>query len=82
MTIQIHMCYLLKMRNKKNLIFIYLETLRNELYVKYKIRSIKLLLNEVNTKLPKDEEGNLTKDINKISLVYKDYQNEDSWKAH
>ena len=48
----------------------------------------KLLLNEVNTKLTKDEEGNLTKDGNKISLVYfnsidkKDYQNEDSWKAH
>ena len=66
----------------------HLENLRNELYDKYKIRSIKLLLNEVNTKLTKDEEGNLTKDGNKISLVYfnsidkKDYQNEDSWKAH
>ena len=66
----------------------HLENLRNELYDKHKIRSIKLLLNEVNTKLTKDEEGNLTKDGNKISLVYfnsidkKDYQNEDSWKAH
>ena len=53
----------------------HLENLRNELYDK-------------NTKLTKDEEGNLTKDGNKISLVYfnsidkKDYQNEDSWKAH
>jgi hypothetical protein len=75
------------MRNKKKFDF-HLENLRNELYDKYKIRSIKLLLNEVNTKLTKDEEGNLTKDGNKISLVYfnsidkKDYQNEDSWKAH
>ena len=64
-----------------------LERLRNELYDKHKIRSFKLLLSEVNTKLTKDEEGNLLKDDNKISLVYfnsidkKDYQNEDAWKA-
>ena len=66
----------------------HLENLRNELYDKYKIRSIKLLLNEINTKITKDEEGNLIKDGNKISLVYfnsidkKDYQDEDSLKAH
>ena len=40
----------------------HLENLRNELYDKHKIRSIKLLLNEVNSKITKDEEGNLTKD--------------------
>jgi hypothetical protein len=66
----------------------HLENLRNELYDKYKIRSIKLLLNEINTKITKDEEGNLSKDGNKISLVYfnsidkKDYQDEDALKAH
>ena len=65
----------------------HLENLRNELYDKHKIRSIKLLLNEVNSKITKDEEGNLTKDGNKISLVYfnsidkKDYQDDDAWKA-
>ena len=47
----------------------HLENLRNELYDKHKIRSIKLLLNEVNSKITKDEEGNLTKDGYKISLV-------------
>ena len=36
----------------------HLENLRNELYDKHKIRSIKLLLNEVNSKITKDEEGN------------------------
>ena len=66
----------------------HLENLRNELYDKYKIRSIKLLLSEINTKITKDEEGNLSKDGNKISLVYfnsidkKDYQDEDALKAH
>jgi len=65
----------------------HLENLRNELYDKHKIRSIKLLLNEVNSKITKDEEGNLTKDGYKISLVYfnsidkKDYQDDDAWKA-
>ena len=65
----------------------HLENLRNELYDKHKIRSIKLLLNEVNSKITKDEEGNLTKDGNKISLVYfnsidkKDYQDDDAWKS-
>ena len=64
-----------------------LENLRNELFDKHEIRSFKLLLNEVNNKITKDEEGNLLKDGNKISLVYfnsiekKDYQNEEAFKA-
>jgi len=64
-----------------------LENLRNELYDKHKIKSTKLSLNEVNTKITKDEESNLILDGNKISLVYfaseekDDYENEDSWKA-
>ena len=59
----------------------------NELYDKHKIKSTKLSLNEVNTKITKDEESNLVLDGNKISLVYfaseekDDYENEDSWKA-
>ena len=48
----------------------HLENLRNELFNKHQIRSYKLLLNEVNAKITKDEEGNLLKDGNKISLVY------------
>ena len=65
----------------------HLENLRNELFDKHEIRSFKLLLNEVNNKITKDEEGNLLKDGNKISLVYfnsiekKDYQNEEAFKA-
>ena len=65
----------------------HLQNLRNELYDKHEIKSFKLLLNEVNTKITKDEEGNLLKDGNKISLVYfnsidkKDYQNEEAFKA-
>ena len=65
----------------------HLENLRNELFNKYQIRSYKLLLNEVNTKITKDEEGNLLKDGNKISLVYfnsmdkNDFKDEDSYKA-
>ena len=65
----------------------HLENLRNELYDKHKIRSFKLLLNDINTKITKDEEGNLLKDGNKISLVYfnslnkNDFKNEDSYKA-
>ncbi len=53
----------------------------------HEIRSYKLLLNEVNTKITKDEKGNLLKDGNKISLVYfnsmdKNYfKDEDSYKA-
>ena len=64
-----------------------LENLRNELFDKHEIRSFKLLLNEVNNKITKDEEGNLLKDGNKISLVYfnsiekKDYRNEEAFKA-
>ena len=64
-----------------------LENLRNELYDKYDIKSTKLSLNEVNTKITKDEESNLILDGNKISLIYftsenkDDYQDEDSWKA-
>ena len=64
-----------------------LEYLRNELYDKHEIKSIKLTLNEVNTKITKDEESNLILDGNKISLVYftseekDDYQDDDSWKA-
>ena len=65
----------------------HLENLRNELYDKHEIRSFKILLNEVNSKITKDEEGNLLKDGNKISLVYfnsidkKDYKNEEAFKA-
>jgi len=65
----------------------HLENLRNELFNKHQIRSYKLLLNEVNTKITKDEEGNLLKDGNKISLVYfnsmdkNDFKDEDSYKA-
>ena len=65
----------------------HLENLRNELYNKHEIRSCKLLLNEVNTKITKDEEGNLLKDGNKISLVYfnsfdkNDFKDEESYKA-
>ena len=65
----------------------HLQNIRNELYDKHEIKSFKLLLNEVNTKITKDEEGNLLKDGNKISLVYfnsidkKDYQNEEAFKA-
>ena len=65
----------------------HLENLRNELYNKHEIRSCKLLLNEVNTKINKDEEGNLLKDGNKISLVYfnsfdkNDFKDEESYKA-
>jgi len=65
----------------------HLENLRNELYDKHKIRSFKLLLNEVNNKITKDEEGNLSKDGNKISLVYynsfdkNDFKDDDSYKA-
>ena len=65
----------------------HLENLRNELFNKHEIRSYKLLLNEVNTKITKDEEGNLLKDGNKISLVYfnsmdkNDFKDEDSYKA-
>jgi len=65
----------------------HLQNLRNELYDKHEIKSFKLLLNEVNSKITKDEEGNLLKDGNKISLVYfnsndkKDYQNEEAFKA-
>ena len=65
----------------------HLENLRNELYDKHKIRSFKLLLNEVNNKITKDEEGNLLKDGNKISLVYynsfdkNDFKDDDSYKA-
>ena len=65
----------------------HLENLRNELFNKHQIRSYKLLLNEVNAKITKDEEGNLLKDGNKISLVYfnsmdkNDFKDEDSYKA-
>ena len=65
----------------------HLENLRNELFNKHQIRSYKLLLNEVNAKITKDEEGNLLKDGNKISLVYfnsmdkDDFKDEDSYKA-
>ena len=65
----------------------HLENLRNELFNKHEIRSCKLLLNEVNTKITKDEEGNLLKDGNKISLVYfnsfdkNDFKDEESYKA-
>ena len=65
----------------------HLQNIRNELYDKHEIKSFKLLLNEVNSKITKDEEGNLLKDGNKISLVYfnsidkKDYQNEEAFKA-
>ena len=65
----------------------HLENLRNELFNKHQIRSYKLLINEVNTKITKDEEGNLLKDGNKISLVYfnsmdkNDFKDEDSYKA-
>ena len=65
----------------------HLENLRNELYDKHKIKSFKLLINEVNTKVTKDEEGNLIKDGNKISLVYfnslnkDDFKDEESYKA-
>ena len=65
----------------------HLENLRNELFNKHEIRSYKLLLNEVNTKITKDEEGNLLKDGNKISLVYfnsfdkNDFKDEVSYKA-
>ena len=65
----------------------HLENLRNELYDKHNIRSFKLLINEVNTKITKDEEGNLLKDGNKISLVYfnsidkNDFKDEESYKA-
>ena len=65
----------------------HLENLRNELYNKHEIRSCKLLLNEVNTKITKDEEGNLLKDGNKISLIYfnsfdkNDFKDEESYKA-
>ena len=65
----------------------HLENLRNELFNKHEIRSCKLLLNEVNTKITKDDEGNLLKDGNKISLVYfnsfdkNDFKDEESYKA-
>ena len=55
--------------------------------MRHEIRSCKLLLNEVNTKITKDEEGNLLKDGNKISLVYfnsfdkNDFKDEESYKA-
>ena len=64
-----------------------LQNLINELY-EQKIKSVKLTLSEINKKVTKDEEGNLTFDGKKVSLVYfnsgdkeEDYQDEDSWKA-
>jgi len=65
-----------------------LENLVNELYDKHKIKSAKLSLSDINKKITKDEEGNLSLDGNKVSLVYfnsgdkeEDYPDEDSWKA-
>lgn len=65
-----------------------LQNLINELYDKYKIKSEKLSLSEINKKITKDEEGNLKLNENKISLIYfnsgdkeEDYADEDSWKG-
>ena len=65
-----------------------LENLVKELYEKHKIKTVKLSLSDINKKITKDEEGNLTLNGTKVSLVYfnagdkeEDYPDEDSWKA-
>ena len=93
-----HKTKILIIANKDDKFDFDLQPILNELYdyiedpkekkEKLKLKYIKLPLNEVCTKLKKDEQGNLTYDNTKISLIYfksgdkpEDYPDEESWQG-
>ncbi len=74
--------------NEQNKIDFDLDNIVNELFDKHKIKCSKLSLADISKKITKDEEGNLSLEGNKVSMVYfhsgnkqEDFPDEDSWKG-